>query len=379
VLTKLAGWLALLRPRTLAQMNKSVAAASGHVSDLRHSVKALAGAQRTAERSTRESLDGLAKTTGELLTTLQAVQGQLATMEQAVRGLVLRESQLRAIVRADAHLSEHLPALAATCDDTRIAASVRAAVERATLCTHPFPHAVVTDVFPSDFYAALVRGLPPAELFADRPWNKQQLKTPLTVAPVYTRRVWNYLVETVIPEILQPLLVEKFRGPTAAWIAENWPALAADPFGPPMELNSTDGRILLRGRGYSIRPHRDPKWGFLTTLIYLPRAKDREEWGTQLYSVDDDHDIGKGAAPYWIAPERCRLVADIPFRRNSMLVFLNSTGAHGAHIPEDAEPADLQRYIYQFRIGPTEKAIAALQPLLGEDRRALWAGKIAEY
>jgi hypothetical protein len=379
VLTKLAGWLELLRPRTLAQTNKSVTDLTGHVGELRQSVKALAGAQRSAELSTRESLDGLTTATGELLTTLTTVRSQLESMEQAVRGLTLRESQLRAIVRADARLSEHLPALAAVCNEQRIAGSIRAAVERAQLCPHPFPHAVINDVFPSDFYGALIRGLPPAELFAERPWNKQQLKTPLTLAPVYTRRVWNYLVETVIPRVLQPLLVEKFRAPTATWIAENWPALAADPFGPPMELNSTDGRILLRGRGYYIRPHRDPKWGFLTTLIYLPRAKDREEWGTQLYSVSDDIDIGKGAAPYWIAPERCHLVADIPFRRNSMLVFLNSTGAHGAHIPVDAEPADLHRYIYQFRIGPTEKAIAALQQLLAEDQRELWAGKIAEY
>jgi hypothetical protein len=376
MLNRVAAWFELLRPRTLAQMNKSVTELVGHVGDLRQSVKALAGAQRSAEQRTGEALAGLSKTSEELLAAVRTMTSEIRAVEQTVGALTIRESQLRAIVRADAQLEDELPSLAAVCDEKRVAECARAAIGRAELHDHPFPYAVITDVFPDDFYAALIRGLPPVELFAHRPWNKQQLKTPLTVAPAYSRQIWNYLVDTVIPQILQPLIMEKFRASVAQWIAENWPSLADEPFAPPMEFGSSDGRIMLRGRGYYIRPHRDPKWGFLTGLIYLPRAKDSETWGTQLFTVTDDHDIGKGAAPYWIAPERCRLAVDVPFRRNSMLVVLNSTGAHGAQIPEDAEPADLQRYIFQFRIGPTEKAIPMLQRLLAEDRREMWAGKL---
>jgi hypothetical protein len=61
-----------------------------------------------------------------------------------------------------------------------------------------------------------------------------------------------------------------------------------------------------------------------------------------------------------------------------MLIFLNSVGAHGAHIPEDAQPEDLERYIYQFRIAPTVDAMRMLKQALSADRRALWAGKAAE-
>ena len=135
---------------------------------------------------------------------------------------------------------------------------------------------------------------------------------------------------------------------------------------------------MLRRRGYRIRPHRDPKWSFITCILYLARPGDDEAWGTQLYSVESD-DEAKNASPHWISDSRCRLVEDVKFRPNRLLVFLNSFGAHGAHIPDDAKPADLERYIYQFRVGPTSEAIAMLKSMLPEERQPLWEGKAADY
>jgi hypothetical protein len=259
-------------------------------------------------------------------------------------------------------------------NEHRISAHVAEAIDKATLVLEPFPHLVVSELFPRDFYAALVRGIPPTELFGDAARNKQHVNIPLTVAPEYSRRVWNFLVY-VVQRTLQRSLVQKFRQPLGEWIAANWPALADDPFAPPMELSVADGRIMLRGRGYYIPPHRDPKWGFLTCILYLARKHDSEEWGTQLFAVNEDVDA-RGAAPHWIDEKQCRLFDVVPYRANTMLVFLNSTGAHGARIPDDAEPADLQRYIYQFRIGASGPAIADLMAMLPDEQRPLWAGKL---
>ena len=66
---------------------------------------------------------------------------------------------------------------------------------------------------------------------------------------------------------------------------------------------------------------------------------------------------------------------DVKFRPNRLLVFLNSAGAHGAYIPADAQPETLERYIYQFRVGPTVDAIAKLRSMLPEERQPLWTGK----
>ena len=48
-------------------------------------------------------------------------------------------------------------------------------------------------------------------------------------------------------------------------------------------------------------------------------------------------------------------------------------------IPDNAEPADLERYAYQVRIGPTRSAITALMAMLPERRKAAWAGKLSDY
>jgi hypothetical protein len=321
--------------------------------------------------STRKTLDDLVS---ELRDMKRVQQETARELREQLSTLAVRESQLRAVYVADADQETAMGQLATVLDDSRIIAHVTTAIARAPLHLAPFPYCVIPDVLPDDFYDVLLRAIPPVELFADRPLNKQHLTVPLTVAPAFSRRVWKYMAHVVTKAAFQPALVEKFREPLGAWIAANWPSLADDPLGHPMELKTGIGRILVRGRGYRIPPHRDPKWGFLTVILYLARPQDSETWGTQLYEVGGDHEA-VGAAPHWIDGERCHGEVDVPFRPNTALVFINSTGAHGAHIPEDAEPADLRRYVLQFHIGPSATALRALQSLLPEERRALWAGK----
>jgi hypothetical protein len=244
------------------------------------------------------------------------------------------------------------------------------------LVTDPFPYAIVENLFPPLFYKALIAGIPPAELFEDNAANHQQLPVPFALAPMFSRRVWKFMVK-VADEIMMPAILEKFRPALEPWIAENWPQLAGNPLGAPMDLHSTGGRIMKRTRGYNIPPHRDPKWGFITCLMYLAKPGDLETWGTSLYAVDEDKEA-RGALPHWINASSCRLVREVPFKANSALMFLNSNGAHGASIPEDAEPSNLERYAYQFRIGPIRDSIKALMDMLPAERRPMWAGKI-EY
>jgi hypothetical protein len=299
---------------------------------------------------------------------------QLRQLHAHLSRLELRESQLRAIIARDMELEDEQAALEGMLATTGAAAHAAAAIRRATLHHEPFPYLVVDEVLPKPLYVALLKGIPPAELFQDRPANKQQLTVPFAFAPEYSRTVWRFMTSIVVSDWLMPPLVDKFRGALDDWIGANWPSV------PPreVEFHTSDGRILRRERGYRIPPHRDPKWAFITGILYLARRHDSEAWGTQLFTVDDDEEA-RGAAPHWINPARCRHVTDVAFRPNRLLVFLNSVGAHGAHIPADAEPEDLDRYIYQFRIAPTVESMAALKAALPEDRRPMWAGKSADY
>ena len=298
----------------------------------------------------------------EILEQLKAIRAELSE-------LAARESELRAIMQRDTELETYLDRLNRTIGKKTTEQHVAAAIDGADLRMDPCPYAVIDNFLPGRLYDSLLRGIPPVEQFAGKPMGKQHMDVPFALAPTYSQRIWAYMATELVPDVIAPKVTEKFRASIDEWIATNWPDL------PPstVELKGSGGRIMYRRRGYRIRPHRDPKWSFITCIFYLARPGDNETWGTQLYAVESDREADT-AAPYWIDDKQCRLVRDVEFRQNRLLVFLNSVGAHGASIPADAEPADLERYIYQFRVGPTVDAIAKLKAMLPEERQALWAG-----
>jgi len=305
-----------------------------------------------------------------------ATEQALAAMKRDLDAIGLREAQLRAIARADLDLARALPKLEKNLAVPQdIGAHVRAAIDAAVPHESPFPYLVVDDALPEPVFRSLVTGLPPAVLFADRPVNHQHMEPPFELAPYYSRRIWGFMVDVIVGEFIQPAVLEKLKEPVEAWFLENFPALKTEGFGN-LRLTTSGGRILLRRRGYRIPPHRDPKWAVVTCLLYLPRPGDDERWGTQLFTVTDDAEA-RGAKPHWIESARCTLVEEVAFRPNRLLVFVNSVGAHGASIPDDAEPSDLERYAYQFRIGPDAAAMARLMSTLPDDRKVMWAGKTA--
>jgi hypothetical protein len=295
---------------------------------------------------------------------------QLEAMGERLSQLALRESELRTILEREAELDPHHDRLLEVIGNPHLADHVNGAIEGAPLQLQPFPYIVIDKLLPGSFYRTLLKGIPPVQLFANKPAGKQHLDVPFALAPMYSHRIWRFMADTVVPTMIAPRILEKFRASTNDWIARNWPDLAPEE----VDLHTSGGRIMMRRRGYRILPHRDPKWAFITCIFYLARPGDSEAWGTQLYEVDRDQEADT-ASPYWIDAKRCRCVNDVAFRPNRLLVFLNSGGAHGAHIPPDAEPETLERYIYQFRIGPPTATIARLKSMLPQERQPLWSGK----
>jgi hypothetical protein len=363
----------VLRPRAIAQTHKRVDDLRREVVQLEVQLQRIAQAltdlnDRSASMSARQV---------DALSSMQQLAATLDRVEASVGRLDLRESQLRAIVRRDIDLEDDADALASVMCDAETHAHIIGRIEAATLNSHPFPHAVIDGLLPDALYEALIRGLPPVELFNDRPPNERQLAVPFKIAPAYSCRVWTYMARSVVEQMLTPALLHLFRPALNAWLSTTFPGLG-DTAVDAVPLHASDGRILLRTRGYVIPPHRDPKWGFVTCLLYLARPGDRKSWGTQFYTVDGDEE-SRGTAPNWIDPARCQQVSDIPFVPNRALVFLNSAGAHGARIPDD-EPEGLERYAYQFRIGPHSKAaIGQLIEDLPADRRSFWQSRQNDY
>jgi hypothetical protein len=248
---------------------------------------------------------------------------------------------------------------------------VREAIARAEIKTDPFPHCLVHDWLPPDVYELLLRAVPPSVFFSEKLSHKQQITVPPAVAPELSWCVWEFVAREVVTEAAGPALWEKFEPYADAYIRGLVPD--AGDWHPHVQMHSSDGRLMLRRPGYVIEPHRDPGWGFVACLAYLARPGDSKDWGTQLYRVRED-DKAPDETAYYVQKDRCELARSVPFRRNTMLVFLNGSGAHGASIPADAQPADLERHLYQFRFGPTPSGIKWLLEHMPADERARWAG-----
>lgn len=291
---------------------------------------------------------------------------------RAAEAARIEREQQAATERLDREQAGALAAVEAILDREAIAAHVREAVQRATLHLDPCPYIVVDRWLPDAVYRAMIEAMPPAIFFADRPpLARHRVLVPFDTGPAYARRVWSFIARDVVEATLGEALRQKFREPLDAYIATFCPRWLDEP---DQRLRVSDGRIMLRRPGYVIDTHRDPKWGFVTALVYLAREHDSETYGTQLYRVHGDAEASDDK-PLWIDSARCELVTSVPFRANSMLAFLNSTGAHGASIPADARPANLERYVYQVRLGPGSAGIERLISLMPPEQRAQWAGK----
>lgn len=367
---------ALETSHTLAETNQLVKSIHGDLKELRRTVKQLQEQEKAREVQLRGVERRLERTVTEQREQADAVRTGLANLTHETTVLRVKESQLRAVARRDGDMEHQLQELQQIIDDPGTEQHVACAVARATLKTDPFPYAVVDDLLPAPLYDALLTGLPPVELFADRAANKQQLGVPLRFGPVYSRRAWQHMARTVARRYIQPAVLELFREPFQAFLRDEFREIAPDQLAA-MTMTCSDGRILRREAGYYIPPHRDPRWGFITCLMYLARPSDDERWGTHIFAVDRETPI-ESAAPHWIDPDRCQRVETVAFKRNRMLVFLNRNGAHGADIPADAPPS-LDRYVYQFRVGPSKQSYPMLLASLPPDRRPSWEGKMTDY
>ncbi len=321
-----------------------------------------------------EALKPVRKELRRLARQVEQLQAALAeTAERAARG-DRYASQLKLILELNERQRALVASLPAALDEEAVRAHVRKAVDAAPLQADPYEHIVVNDVLPRSFYDLLLAAIPPPVFFMDHDPIKQDLPLPLEFGTAFATATWNFMDDVVARRIIEPLVFEKFHQPLQAYYDTIFGPGFRDRANALPHLAS-GSRLMLRRPGYRLAPHRDPKRSLLTCLLYLARIGDDEAHGTQLFRVADDREASYKQTYY---PEaeggRCELVKVVPFRANSMLVFMNSRGAHGAVIPPDA-PAALERYTYQFYLAPENAALGALIRELPSERRIMWQNK----
>lgn len=153
----------------------------------------------------------------------------------------------------------------------------------------------------------------PEVFFAREKKSKHDFRLNTRLAPQRTKAIWGYMGQQVCPQVLMPILLERF----APLLDEHLQSLfgeAALGQARALPMTNFDGRIMRRRPGYEISPHQDPMRYFLTALFYLPKPADDDiRWGTQLFATDHDFEVSVRNIYY---PEshgvRCTLAKTAP-------------------------------------------------------------------
>ena len=309
-----------------------------------------------------------------LLNRIEGLEAALADARRQAARADRIAAQVKLAAVLDRRQSGTLARVGELLDPARIGGHVRAAIESATMILEPYEHIVVDALLPQDVYDLLIEAIPPEPFFDDHDPVKRNLRFPMDLGPMLGSAVWGFFDEVVTDQMIRPAVLERLRDP----LHRHYDML----FGPECRARAAamphgvhSGRLMLRRRGYHLDPHRDPKHAMVTCLVYFAKPGDDEAYGTAIFDVADDGEADYKQTYYPAQAGRtCTLVKVVPFRPNRMLVFLNSRGAHGVTIPADA-PESVERYSYQFYIGPEKEALGALIRQLPDARRRMWQSK----
>ena len=239
-------------------------------------------------------------------------------------------------------------------------------IGNAPILPFPFPHIYVRDVFPADFYAELVRSLPPREAFAPlstvRPISSDvydKTRSVLILGPESVgklaepcRGVWERVARMVLGGGLGNLVLGKF-GQFIQARFQNQP-----------NPEFFDEALLVQdSQNYALGPHTDSPSKVISFLFYLPADDSQSHLGTSIYLPKDRAFTCQGG-PHYTFDQFDRLLT-MPYVPNALFAFLKTPNAfHGV---EPVNEAGVQRnlLLYDVRIraqSPTQAKAAPPGP-----------------
>ncbi len=218
---------------------------------------------------------------------------------------------------------------------------VRYRIANAGVRRHPFPHFFVQPVFPADYYAELLRRLPPKD------WLKPIDDTgtvrvqsggtgAAADAKAYPGRYiadvaeleereqgeggggfWLRLSEWLTGDRFRALILEKFSADIAARFGDG-----------AVVSTDIDARLVRDFTDYAIGPHTDSPRKLVSLLFYLPADDSLRELGTSIYAPKDPAFRCEGNRHHGF--ERFHRVASMPFVPNALFAFFKTDNSfHG--------------------------------------------------
>ena len=221
----------------------------------------------------------------------------------------------------------------------------------------PFPHYVLEQVFPDDYYRELLRNLPASEVYENL-YEVTDLKldhfrhrdqrdmdpgwTDRLQLPPEQKRFWISFNQWFLSEELARMVMKSFG-------RESWPEL------------SVESQFIRHRTGYFLGPHSDLYTKLVVLLLYLAPDDTAEHLGTSLYRPRQAG-FSCPASKHYPFTDFIR-VKTAPYRPNSLLAFVRSDiSFHGLEpLSERDIETTMGRDVIQYVVHDKAKREAQLE------------------
>lgn len=207
----------------------------------------------------------------------------------------------------------------------------------------PFPHYVLENVFPEDYYRELLRQLPASDVYENlyevtdlkldhfRHRDQRDMDHGWTERlPDEQRSFWTSFNQWFLGEELSRAVLESFGGETSSAV-------------------SVESQFIRHRAGYFLGPHSDLYTKRVVLLLYLAPDNSAEHLGTSLYRPKQAGFSCPNSKHYRF--EDFIRVKTAPYRRNSLLAFVRSdVSFHGLEPLSEQDVAVAGRDVIQYVI-----------------------------
>lgn len=214
----------------------------------------------------------------------------------------------------------------------------------------PYPHYYLEDVFPVDYYQALLGYLPGSNVYQNlfevsslkldnfRHRDQRDLNEGWTeTLPHELRTFWNDFNEWFLGSQLAQNVLDSFAEALRPRIGEkqSWPDV------------SVEAQLIRHRAGYFLKPHSDLHTKLAVLLVYLAPDESATHLGTSLYRPKEPGFSCPNSNHYPF--EDFERVKTVPYKPNSLLGFVRSdVSFHGVEALSEKNCTDCSRDLIQY-------------------------------
>lgn len=212
----------------------------------------------------------------------------------------------------------------------------------------PFPHQIVTDVFPAAYYEELLDALPSSETY--RPIGESGTVSPNAYAERYVCALYDLAAEEMESDrstFWRDLTAWLMHGRFRDFLVNRYAKHMTERFGVSADVRSAiDARFVRDRTNFAIGPHTDMGHKLLSLLFYLPRDQKLRHLGTSIYQPNDPAFRCEGGPHY--PSKNFRLVQTAPYVPNTLFVFFRT--GRSFHGVEPVRDKNVERNLLLYNV-----------------------------